>query len=187
MTNIHGDTLLNRTIKQYREAGFDSIYIALGANAEEIKKTLQEDVQTISIKRWQKGMGHSLSEAVTCIMQKTAFQVEDRLAIGIADQVNIDSAELMLLREAALLHTSSIVVASYNGIQAVPAIFSSQDFEHLTQLSGDAGAKDYIKKSKDRVVSIEMPSAAFDIDTKNDLHAWQIGQEDQRPARINDD
>jgi molybdenum cofactor cytidylyltransferase len=177
LADINGKTLLNRVVDAYAQAGCSTIYVALGANAEEIVRTLPSYAEVVNVTDWQQGMGHSLSTALSSMKKSELFTDTDKLMVGVADQVSIKTENLKQLIDMALSYPSKIVTASYNQIQGVPAIFGSNDFDGLCELDGDIGARAYIKRNMKRVIAVEMPSAAFDIDTKDDLYNWQISQQ----------
>lgn len=187
LVDIQGETLLNRVIQVYKKAGFSPIYVALGANIEQILPTLSGDVKPINVGDWDKGMGYSLSTAIYRISQAGGFEQDKKLIIGAADQVDISCEVLTLLVKKANQHPSKIIAASYNQIHGVPAIFGQKDKNSLCELTGDMGARAYIKHNMCRVIAVETPSAVFDIDTKEDLCTWQKAKTMKRPTRINND
>jgi molybdenum cofactor cytidylyltransferase len=44
----------------------------------------------------------------------------------------------------------------------------------LSQLKGDNGAKTILQQASEQVISIDMPEAAFDIDTPEDIKCVDI-------------
>ena len=59
-------------------------------------------------------------------------------------------------------------VAAYDGVFGVPAIIPKDQLDQLTDLQGDRGAQNLLAAAAQRHV-VEMPNAAFDIDTREDL------------------
>jgi molybdenum cofactor cytidylyltransferase len=175
LAKVRGDTLLNRVLKEYKKAGCSPIYVALGANRNKIMSTLSDDVKIIIVNDWQQGMGYSLSKAIQWIEQQ-GFPQDDKLIVGVADQIDIDSDALQTLLKEAVAQPNKIVAASYNQIQGVPAIFGYDDLKELRELKDDKGARTYIKNNISNVSPVELPSAAIDIDTKEDLDIWQTSQ-----------
>jgi molybdenum cofactor cytidylyltransferase len=176
LADINGKTLLNHVINAYAQAGCSPIYVALGANTEEIIQTLPNYVKVINVKDWQRGMGYSLSTALSSMKKGESLVYDDKLMVGVADQVNLRAKDLKQLIDEVNEHSSKIIAASYNQVLGVPAIFGSRDFDGLCELDKDIGARAYIKKNIKRVVAVEMPAAEFDIDTKEDLYNWRTSQ-----------
>ncbi|HUX89906.1 MAG TPA: NTP transferase domain-containing protein, partial [Gallionellaceae bacterium] len=58
--------------------------------------------------------------------------------------------------------------SQYDGVHGVPAIFPKHSLPALMTLQGDTGARSILDACP-TVSSVEMPSAAFDIDTVEDL------------------
>jgi molybdenum cofactor cytidylyltransferase len=62
-----------------------------------------------------------------------------------------------------------MAAALYAGEIGAPAIFPRSAFRDLTELRGDIGAREVLRRNPDRVLRVPMPSAALDIDTPEDL------------------
>jgi molybdenum cofactor cytidylyltransferase len=177
LVKVKGQTLLNRVLKAYKSVGCSPIYVALGANCKDIAETLPEGIHVIHIQDWFKGMGHSLATSIAWIDENESIGCKDKLLVGLGDQVDICSEELNRLINRAKELPSKIIAASYNDSQGVPAIFGRADLDSLSELQGDVGARVYLKNNSNKVIPIDLPSAAFDIDTRNDLHIWQQSQQ----------
>lgn len=91
----------------------------------------------------------------------------------LCDQWRVDSADLKRLFEAWNTDISDIVTASWKKekttILSPPAIFPGSLFHELENLAGDQGAKRIIEEFKGKITSVEMETAAFDLDEKDDL------------------
>jgi molybdenum cofactor cytidylyltransferase len=88
----------------------------------------------------------------------------------LADQVLVASDEYQRLLDVARTNPERPIAAAYDDTVGVPAVFPARYFERLSALQGDRGAGSLLK-SDDQVVPIDMPSAAFDIDTPEQLAA----------------
>ena len=84
-----------------------------------------------------------------------------------ADQARVQARHLKAMLKA--FDDERIVCAYYRGARGVPAIFPNRYFDSLVQLSGDQGAKGILQKAEDSLVEMDLPEAAFDIDTVEDL------------------
>jgi molybdenum cofactor cytidylyltransferase len=62
-----------------------------------------------------------------------------------------------------------VAAAQYGGTLGAPAIFPRHLFSELSELRGDSGARVLLKRHADGLVKVPMTSAAFDLDTPDDL------------------
>jgi molybdenum cofactor cytidylyltransferase len=61
------------------------------------------------------------------------------------------------------------MAARYDSRLGVPAIFPRADFPALAGLRGDRGARDILRRRRDRVIGVDLANAGIDIDTPEDL------------------
>jgi CTP:molybdopterin cytidylyltransferase MocA len=62
-----------------------------------------------------------------------------------------------------------LVAAHYSGTIGAPAIFGSEFFGELKQLTGDHGAGKWLRERLEQVTNVDLDEAAMDIDTPDDL------------------
>ena len=166
---IHGQPMVCHCLSQYRQGekwldGIANGHVMLGANAAVIIDVLPTNINKHIVNTWQHGMGHTLAQSIRVIASDTTH-----LLLGLADQVSITQQMLMEMLARATTYPQNIIAAKYAGRVGVPCIFPRQYFSQLSQLSGDKGAKTLLRKYQEQVISVEMPQAAFDIDTPEDL------------------
>lgn len=169
LTDIHGQPMVCHCLSQYRQGekwlkGISNGYVALGANAALIVDALPKNINTHIVNSWQNGMGHTLAESMQVITSDTTH-----VLIGLADQVLVTQQMIMRLLEKSILCPQNIITAKYAGRVGAPSIFPRQYFSQLNQLTGDKGAKIILEQAVQHVISIEMPEAAIDIDTPEDI------------------
>jgi molybdenum cofactor cytidylyltransferase len=150
-------------------ATFDNIKVILGANALAVRQVLPDETQILIAKHWQYGMGMSIAAGVNELCSKTTH-----VFIGLADQVDITTAQYNVMISVSKQHPDNIVAALYNGKLAAPAIFPRHYFSALALLKNDKGARDILRSNQQQVIRIDMPEAAIDIDTKNDLLRYKL-------------
>ena len=154
------------------ELGADLVVI-LGAHADLLASILPGDAKLIYNSQWQQGMSTSVKAAVGYAQEQGA----ESLMLSLADQVALQPEHFHSLIEARS-QLDTRVCGFYLGSLSVPAIFHRDDYPKLLELSGDRGAKPVLNDlyESGKMLAIEMESAAFDIDTRDDLQQWLAGR-----------
>tara|TARA_R110001583_G_scaffold18667_2_gene74041 strand:- start:23998 stop:24717 length:720 start_codon:yes stop_codon:yes gene_type:complete len=96
------------------------------------------------------------------------------LLLALGDHIGVTYTDYIKLAECWLTEQSN-VCASYQAQIGVPAIFTSEQFDALTQLKGDQGAKPVLQQlaQHKQLTCLALPNAINDIDTLDDLQQWQ--------------
>jgi molybdenum cofactor cytidylyltransferase len=87
----------------------------------------------------------------------------------LADQACVTAEDLRRLAGAWRRQPLCLAAAAYGAAIGAPAIFPQHLFGELSELRGDSGARILLRRHADHLVRVPMPSAAFDLDTPNDL------------------
>ncbi len=159
-----GSTLLGHVIKQLEEAGADHIFVVLGAHQEEILKNIDaSNVSIIQHKNWAEGMGSSIAMAIA-YLQDQPFEF-DGLLIAACDQplIKLDHYKKLI---NSCINNDRIVASSYNEGLGIPVVFGKTYFQELGSLKNDMGAKSIVRNHLDRLIQIDAPEAAIDLDTE---------------------
>jgi len=172
--------MLLGSIEMLQGAEFNAITVVLGANASTIEKVLEHvnlqatsatkivpNVTSIVANNWQQGMGASIAAGLTNLAQETTH-----VFIGLADQVEVRTKQCNIMLSESRKNPANIVAAFYNSRVGAPAIFPKAYFAELAALKNDRGARDMLRTNAARIISIDMPEAARDIDTKKDLLSY---------------
>jgi molybdenum cofactor cytidylyltransferase len=169
LTDIYGQPMICHCLSPYRQdkkwlQGITNGCVVLGANAGLITQVLPDEVNKYVVSSWRKGMGHTLAQSILNIASDSSH-----VLIGLADQIALTQQMITRLLDAAKKHPTHIVAARYRGGHGAPVIFPKKYFAELSQLTGDKGAKTLLLQHSQHIMSIEIPEAAFDIDTPQDL------------------
>ena len=113
---------------------------------------------------FREGLSSSIRAGVACLSG-----VADGVLLMLADQPLVTSEHLAALVYRWRGSTDSIVASAYAGSFGPPVIFPRALFAELGQLRGDRGAKSVIDRHGDRLISVDCPDAAIDIDRPGDL------------------
>ena len=158
-------TLLQHAINTVKEEDLEHIVLVLGANSKKIESNIDTNRTMVLInENWGKGLGNSIAFGVKHIM-KSLPNIESVL-IMLADQPLIDSNYLNRMLETHYLNPSNIICTFYqNNKNGVPAIFTKKQFQDLSLLNGDQGAKVLLEKYSKNVLSLNGKGIVADIDT----------------------
>ena len=115
---------------------------------------------------WHEGLASSIRAGVTRLPGSCTG-----VMLVLADQAVVSAEDLRRLAAAWRRQPEYIAAALYCGTAGVPAIFPRSCFSDLAELRGDVGARVVLRRNPDRIVRVPMQSAAFDLDTPEDLLA----------------
>jgi molybdenum cofactor cytidylyltransferase len=167
LLKFEGESLLRRAARTLAVSVYFPIVVVLGAESD----ASAAEVEGLPLYRvvndiWQDGMSSSIRTGLGKLLEIEPHV--DGVLIALCDQPRV-TAEM--LNEFAARFSSThapVIAASYNDVAGVPAFFSRELFDQLQNLEGDKGARDLIRRRSD-VLTIDLPAAAFDIDTGSDL------------------
>jgi len=160
------DEVVLRTIAQRAvEIGRGRVTVVLGAHAQEIRPLLEDLPVKVAVNdAWREGLGSSLRAGIQSLPDNSAAAL-----VWLGDQVGVTVEDLSHLIDAWDRDRSLIVASSYRGTVGVPAIFPHRVFPELLALRGDHGAKGVLLRQPESTTFVDIPNAAIDIDTPDDL------------------
>ena len=166
LVEFEGQTLIER-ITHIALSVSEEVLVVLGANIELIKpklKALSDRINIIENTRWQEGMGTSISLGVENLVSKS-----EAILILLVDQPFISQVLLQSMVQTFADTKMPIVACEYGNQLGVPILFDKSFFSDLRNLKGEQGAKSFLKKYSEKIISIEFRQGIFDIDTPKDL------------------
>ena len=142
-----------------------ALIVVLGAAAAELSPLLRHSPGSIVINRsWREGLASSIRAGIARVPASSAG-----VMLVLADQACVTAEDLRRLAGVWRRQPECLVAARYAATVGVPAIFPQHLFGELSELKGDTGARVLLKRHADRLVTVPMASAAFDLDTPDDL------------------
>lgn len=172
-------TLLQYTIEKAQQLNDESIKVVLGAYAEEIQlATMDSQVDVVINSNWKEGMGSSLAKAIRTVENDKA-DAPDAVLVLLADQPLIlqDDEYLRSLIAKWQTNPEKICASDYGSKLGVPCIFPNRYFAQLSQINGDAGARELLNDQRENIMSVPIGDLAKDIDTLEDyeqvLKLWR--------------
>jgi molybdenum cofactor cytidylyltransferase len=142
-----------------------ALLIVLGARAAELTPLLKHSPGSTVINRdWREGLASSIRTGIARLPASCAG-----VMLVLADQACVTAEDLRRLAGAWRRQPLGVAAAQYGGTVGAPAIFPRHLFGELSDLRGDNGARVLLKRHADSLVKVPMTSAAFDLDTPDDL------------------
>jgi molybdenum cofactor cytidylyltransferase len=165
LVRIGDRPLLSLVAGRAAEVVGQALLIVLGARAAELAPLLKHSSGATVVNRdWREGMASSIRTGVARLPPSCAG-----VMLVLADQACVTAEDLRRLAAAWRRQPLSVAAAQYGGMAGAPAIFPRHLFSELSELRGDNGARVLLKRHADGLVKVPMTSAAFDLDTPDDL------------------
>ena len=160
LVRVHGETLLERTVRVAAEAGCSPILVVLGASSEAIlAHTSLTPAEVLLNPEWDEGMASSIRAGIRALPPKTQAAL-----LLTCDQPTVTAVHLQRLASSA---ATEPVASRYAGRHGVPAYFPANTFAELLRLSGDAGARLLLSTAR----AIDLPGGEIDVDTPESLRS----------------
>ena len=176
LVRVAGRPLLHNAVSRAVDVAGAATIVVLGAYATELAPLLRHTPATVVINRdWREGIGSSIRTGVGRLPAACTG-----VMVMLADQAAVTAEDLRRLVNAWKRQPEYVAAALYAGAVGVPAIFPRSRFSELAELRGDLGARKLLQRNPDRLVRLPMESAAFDIDTPEDLLTLDAGQQNTR-------
>jgi molybdenum cofactor cytidylyltransferase len=168
-----GKSLIANAVEQSLAVCGAGVIVVTGADATSVVASLRDyPVEIVHNADWQTGAAGSLSAGIDTLRSKTV----QALLVTLCDQPLVTAQDLARLAAAWERRPHIPAAARYSNIIGVPAIFPASCFASLAALQGDTGARSLLR-GVDKCTAIDIPSAALDIDTAEDMA--QLGGYDQ--------
>ncbi|MEQ9344880.1 MAG: nucleotidyltransferase family protein [Thalassospira sp.] len=165
---INGNPMIRHALDTVNAVVDMQSFVVVGAYSDDIAPVIGSSANVIHNEDWSLGMGSSIACGMTAIAHHGQFE---GVLIALCDQVKLTSGDYTKLIKG--FDGQHIVAARHTDGFGVPAIFPSHMFETLQSLSGASGARKILNGSHHEVIGIDLPNAATDIDTIDDLKALQ--------------
>ena len=156
--------LIKHVISNGSKASLKSIFVVLGANAEEIANSLStENIEIIINPFWKEGMGTSIASVMHNFTKNKITY--DAVLIALVDQPLLEDKHYKKLIYKYINTYKNIVATQMRGGVGVPAILNSKYFKELGKLKENYGARAIIAANSGDVLSLKPIGQIVDIDT----------------------
>ncbi|MEU3503245.1 nucleotidyltransferase family protein [Streptomyces hundungensis] len=173
-----GRPLVENAVRVLREGGCATVYVVLGAAAEEVRARADlAGCVLVDNPEWERGMGSSLRAGLEALAaSEPGVGGGARAAlVSLVDQPGI-GAEAVARVLAAHRSDDSLAAASYGGKRGHPVLFGAGRWADIAaSATGDRGARAYLTAHEEEIALVECGDVAepYDIDTEADLGRLQ--------------
>lgn len=165
LVRIGDRPLLSLIVGRAAEVVGHALMVVLGAGAAELAPLLKHSPGSVVVNRnWREGLASSIRAGVARLPPSCAA-----VMLVLADQACVTAEDLRRLAGAWHRQPLCVAAARYGATVGVPTIFPRHLFGELSELKGDTGARALLRRHADHLVKVPMASAAFDLDTPDDL------------------
>jgi CTP:molybdopterin cytidylyltransferase MocA len=165
---LDGQTLLDRGLQTLADAGCTPLYAVVGASKPEASRAATSlDAEFVTNPDWETGMASSLRAGLAAASGQAAV-------VALVDQPGITAEAVRRLREAH--RPGFAVVATFNGELRTPVLFDRSLWAEVGDaVTGDAGARHWLRRNPARVIPVACDDVAdpTDLDLPEDLTRWE--------------
>ncbi|MFD7336753.1 NTP transferase domain-containing protein [Streptomyces violascens] len=169
-----GRPLVENAVRVLREGGCRTVYVVLGAAAEEVRARADlTGCVLVDNPDWAQGMGSSLRAGLEALT--ASDEASGGALVSLVDQPGI-GPEAVARVLAAHRSGDSLAAASYDGKRGHPVLFGADRWADIAaSATGDRGARAYLKAHEAEIALVECGDIAepYDIDTEADLGRLQ--------------
>lgn len=167
LVKLGGRPALHTVVSNAVAVAGQSVTVVLGAHAQDMTRLLAHSPASVIVNRhWEEGIASSLRYGLAAVPSTSTA-----VLVMLGDQVAVTADDLKRLINAWKGHDTVIAASVYQGHVGVPAIFPQWCFTELRELRGDRGARLILERHSQRLAHVQMPNAAIDLDTPEDLIA----------------
>ncbi len=160
-----GGEWLRSAVAALADGGCDSVWVVLGAAAEQARALLPAPATAVIAPDWARGMGASLRAGLTALSQPDAGGA-DAAVVHLVDLPDVGAA--VVRRLVALAAPGAVARAAYRGQPGHPVLLGRDHWASVAEsVTGDRGARDWLAGRPDLVL-VECGDLAggADIDTR---------------------
>jgi nicotine blue oxidoreductase len=161
LVRYRGQLFVERAVKTLEDGGCLPVIAVLGAKAEEVRAELP-DLNAVDNPDWATGMGSSL---------RVGLHVLPEVDAVIVLPVDTPGVTAEAVRRLAVRATpNALLRAAYHGEPGHPVLIGRDHWAGAYELAtGDAGAREYLRRNPPELVPCEDISDGRDVDRPGDL------------------
>ena len=182
LLRIRGRTLLSRIVHAAEAVTPGRVVVVIGADALRMRSLIRRHhpgTHSVDNSRWAQGMAGSLQVGLSVLPPRVTA-----VLLLLSDQPAVGEASLRRLIHAWRRRPGKAAAAAYAGVVGVPAILPRTLWKDASRLRGDEGARKLLRLEETPARAVQMPEAAWDVDTPEDLRRLQDGIRFPRQGRV---
>ena len=180
LLEVEGQSLLHRACRLALELEeLDcvrrvDVLVVTGANGPVVEKHVTDarlPVDVVYCKDWSRGLGASIAFGLHGELAREA----SHLLVLLPDQPDVKLSYLQEMLESTDLKLNSVAATAYGSQPGVPAVFPASYRSELIGLTGDRGARDYLRElwRSNRCQLFQSPSGPpLDLDTPEEYERY---------------
>ena len=167
LLSYKGRSLIRHAVEEAVTSSCHPIIVVFGANCDRIAPEIDNlPIHITFNSQWRSGMSSSIAMGIKALQEfSSSFEA---VIIALADQPLITASVYERLIERYYQNCLKAVASHYNNTLGVPALFDRSLLPELLELKHKGGAKQLLERYSDRVLNLNLPEAAIDIDTPVD-------------------
>jgi CTP:molybdopterin cytidylyltransferase MocA len=161
LVRYQGQLFVERAVGVLRDAGCTPVIAVLGARAADVRAELPE-LNAVDNPDWASGMGSSLRAGLKALPDAEAVVVLPVDTPGVTAEA--------VRRLIGMSSPEALLRAGYHGEPGHPVLIGRDHWAGVYELAtGDAGAREYLRRNPPEIVPCEDISDGHDVDTPGDL------------------
>ena len=146
------------------------LIVVLGAHRTRLRLVLRRAApaaRVVANPRWAEGLASSLQAGLDSVPPHVSA-----ILVQLVDQPRIDAKALCRLLMAWRRRPGAPAAAHYDNHAGVPAVLPRSAWRAVRAVRGDSGARALLRGAH-ALTLVDMPEAAVDLDTPEDVSAWR--------------
>jgi CTP:molybdopterin cytidylyltransferase MocA len=174
LAELDGLPLLAHVLRALQDAPVDTVVVALGAHAAEVRARVDLGrALPLVVRDWALGMGHVLASALAGYPPAREHRAT---VVLLGDQPLVSGGSVARLVDAWRGGAGPVVTAAYGGRPGHPKLFDHRLLPELLRLSGDAGARDLLAAHPEWVHAVEVGGLGSDADVDVEADLRRVGR-----------
>lgn len=170
-----GKNLMQICLDTASSSGARPILVVLGASEDQIPvENSDRDLIRLVNPNWAEGIGSSIRFGIRFLIKE--FPGIGGVLLMSCDQPFLEVGILLELLREARGSRPGIAASLYDGHLGIPVYFSKDFFGELSEIAGDHGARDILKRNQDLVRAVPFLRGGFDLDTPEEYERILGGQ-----------
>lgn len=168
---LNGKNLLQHTIDEASQIDAHTVYLVLGAFAEEIKNKIKcNNLNLVINEKWSEGLSSSIAFGLQLMLNE--YKEIEAVIFLLCDQPFFSNSVLKDIVKKYNKTGKQIIHCKYNNGFGPPTLFHKSLFPDLLELNGSEGAKNIVKQHMEDVAFVDFPKGNIDIDTLEDYEKF---------------